>query len=422
MRSPATGEASAPSAGRDHTTGRLPFDIAGWTFDPTSRSLTQGPLTKRLSPRAARLLEVLARTPGEAVRRDSLMDEIWPDVIVGDDSLTQAVAEARRAFGGDGKRLIETISKQGYRLRASGVAKATSPPLGEHAFDLEAYLSCLEARNALVHGGHDMVATYTALTRQAALAAPDFAFVRAEHGIAHCYQWLYQQDDSEESVAALAEAEAALLLSPNLALGLTAKAFAHSILGHADEAVRALGAALRRDPNDAYIHLLGARIMFTFGEYPAAATLAERAAQLKPDCIWCLFFGARAAAAFDGPRSKRLVAECLRRVRARLAIDADDPRAQNLLGPLLAMLGQRDEAVAAIEAQSDRTTTLQVYDAIGFAMIGKAREAIEAVRSLAERGWTHAAWLTAEPAFQSLHGDRGFRATLSHMEQVPAGA
>ena len=156
--------------------------------------------------------------------------------------------------------------------------------------------------------------------------------------------------------------------------------------------------------------------MFVLGDYRVAAALAERAAHLQPDDFWSLYFASRAAAAFDRARSTTNSALCLRRVEARLAVDQNDARALNMQGPLLATLGRPDEATHAIELQSDRETTLQVYDAIAFAMIGQVNEAIAAIKFLAERGWVHDAWLRAEPAFQSLHGERRFESALSLMQ------
>ncbi|MEM6355450.1 MAG: winged helix-turn-helix domain-containing protein [Pseudomonadota bacterium] len=72
------------------------FAVEGWRVDPRSRSLSQGETSCRLSPRALTLLTTLADRPGEAIDREALTDAIWPDTIVTDESLTQAVKELRR--------------------------------------------------------------------------------------------------------------------------------------------------------------------------------------------------------------------------------------------------------------------------------------------------------------------------------------
>lgn len=65
---------------------------------------------------ARQLLRVLAAADGRTVTKDQLMDAIWPDVTVSEDSLYQAVAEARRALGPDGSEVIRTVPRKGYRL------------------------------------------------------------------------------------------------------------------------------------------------------------------------------------------------------------------------------------------------------------------------------------------------------------------
>ncbi|MEM9029253.1 MAG: winged helix-turn-helix domain-containing protein [Pseudomonadota bacterium] len=103
---------------REQPVRRTSFEIAGQSYDPKSRSLKRGSDEFRLSPRAARLIEVLAHSPMEVVGRDALMDQIWPDVTVGEESLTQVIAELRRALGDSARspRFIETVAKAGYRL------------------------------------------------------------------------------------------------------------------------------------------------------------------------------------------------------------------------------------------------------------------------------------------------------------------
>ncbi|MEM6498959.1 MAG: winged helix-turn-helix domain-containing protein, partial [Pseudomonadota bacterium] len=342
----------------------MPFAIGGWQFDPNARTVSNGSMTKRLSPRAMKFIEVLSDRPEQVVRRDTLMDEIWPNVVVGDESLTQAVSEVRRALGNEGKRLIETISKSGYRLNGQ-VAVGENSEIGRTStFSLDAYQMCLEARQLMLRGGRDVVVNCEVLTRKASKIAPEFAAGRAEHSIALSYRWLYQRGTSSAAEEAMAEAYAALQFQPDLSLAHTALAFSKAAAGRPDEAVSALETALQRDDRDAHTHFLGSRIMFALQNYEAATTFAERAAYLHPDDYWSLYFGARAAAAFDKSRSRTLSALCLQRVKGRLAADKTDARALNMKGPLLAALGNYEKAERAICAQSDRKTTLQIYDAV----------------------------------------------------------
>jgi DNA-binding winged helix-turn-helix (wHTH) protein len=75
-----------------------------------------------ISPLACRLLEVLAQSPGEIVRRETLVDRLWDgNVLVGEPALNRVVSELRKAAGDDPKspELVQTIPRRGYRLVAA---------------------------------------------------------------------------------------------------------------------------------------------------------------------------------------------------------------------------------------------------------------------------------------------------------------
>ncbi|MEL7137831.1 MAG: winged helix-turn-helix domain-containing protein [Pseudomonadota bacterium] len=394
------------------------FAVEGWRVDPRSRSLSHGEANCRLSPRALTLLTTLADRPGEAIDREALMDAIWPNTIVTDESLTQAVKELRRGFGSEGRRIVETIPRFGYRLNGQVLRDGMPASHRGSVFDIDAYHLCLDGHAALSRGGREAVSRFQSLTGQAVRRAPDFAFARATHAIATGCGWLYQRNTAVDADAAVIEAEVALKLRPDLALAHTAKAFALGAVGRQDEAVKALEAALHHDRNDADALFVAARLLFVLGRYRAAATLAERAAALNPTEFWPLHFGVRAAAVFDPARSRRNAVACLKRVEAQLGIEPDHPRARNLLGPLLATLGRDEEAVDAIAGQPDTETTLQVYDAIALAMVGETGRCVRALQGLADRGWRHGEWLAAEPAFASISESGSYRRALSDINHA----
>src|SRR5690349_5148976 len=92
--------------------------IADWIFDPNSRYLSSATAKHRLSPKAASVLSSLVQEPGRVWSREALLDTAWPDQAVGEEVLTQVIAELRRVLGDDFRRprYIETVHKAGYRL------------------------------------------------------------------------------------------------------------------------------------------------------------------------------------------------------------------------------------------------------------------------------------------------------------------
>lgn len=88
--------------------------------DPTLDEICKDGSTIKLEPRTMRLLVCLAEHAGQVVSVDELLAEVWKDVIVGPDSVYQAVAGLRRVLGDDPKApvYIANVMRRGYRLVA----------------------------------------------------------------------------------------------------------------------------------------------------------------------------------------------------------------------------------------------------------------------------------------------------------------
>ena len=67
----------------------------------------------------------------QIVSKDELIEAIWPNVIVTEDSLIQCISEVRRAIGVDAQALIKTVPKRGYMLDVpvTPPVRAPAPPL-----------------------------------------------------------------------------------------------------------------------------------------------------------------------------------------------------------------------------------------------------------------------------------------------------
>ncbi len=94
------------------------FMLGRWTIDPMSREVSDGTSTTRLSPKAMGVLTELDRSGGQVVSRGELLDSVWAGVTVGEEVLTHAIAELRRAFDETARdpEVVETVHRAGYRL------------------------------------------------------------------------------------------------------------------------------------------------------------------------------------------------------------------------------------------------------------------------------------------------------------------
>lgn len=397
-----------------HPTCKATFHVGRWRVDANVRTVTDGAVVRRLSPRANELLAVLVEAEGDVVARSALLDAVWPNVTVGDESLTQAVAELRRAFGDrrGGTTIIETIPKRGYRLSAPvfrdvGSEHAPRETEGD-AFDLGAYLLCLEAGQAMARSGKNAMEWSEALRREAIERAPRFALAHAEYAIVLGFAGLYRDRRIESLKQSVEHADKAAELRPDLAIAHAARGFALGAVGRHDAALTAFARSFSIDARDATAHYLCARTLFASGNLPAAVVAGERAADLAPDDPRALFLAGRASP--DDPRRTRAnMARCRARIADRLAADPTEPRSLNSLGGTLAFMGEPDAARAAIEADKDEGSVLQFYKAVGEAALGEVDRALDALESVVENGFRHGSWLLAEPMIARLHGEPRYR-------------
>lgn len=102
------------------------FSIGECQVYPSDNLVCCGTASVQLEPKVMALLLHLVRNAGITLSREQLFEAVWPGVIVGDDTLTQAIAKLRKALRDDAKhpRYIHTVPKRGYRL----CAPATFPP------------------------------------------------------------------------------------------------------------------------------------------------------------------------------------------------------------------------------------------------------------------------------------------------------
>src|SRR5215470_15374586 len=94
------------------------FRIGQWRIDPALDEISRDGTTLKLEPRTMRVLTCLAGRAGQVVSINELLDTVWKDLVVTQDSVYQAVAALRRALGDDPKdpSYIASVARRGYRL------------------------------------------------------------------------------------------------------------------------------------------------------------------------------------------------------------------------------------------------------------------------------------------------------------------
>jgi Tol biopolymer transport system component/DNA-binding winged helix-turn-helix (wHTH) protein len=105
------------------------FAFGEFKADVSSGELTKGNSPVLLPSRAFDTLVLLIRNRHRIVGKNEIVDSIWPDVIVTDDSLVNVVSVLRRALGDDLRNptYIKTFPRRGYRFVAPAIAEKERP-------------------------------------------------------------------------------------------------------------------------------------------------------------------------------------------------------------------------------------------------------------------------------------------------------
>jgi eukaryotic-like serine/threonine-protein kinase len=85
-----------------------------FTLDLTRGCLRRGVQEIKLRPKPFEALKYLVENPGRLVSKAELIETIWPDTAVTDDSLVQCLMEVRRALGDEAQQIIKTVPRRGY--------------------------------------------------------------------------------------------------------------------------------------------------------------------------------------------------------------------------------------------------------------------------------------------------------------------
>src|SRR2546422_8981977 len=88
---------------------------------PEERLLVRDNQVVHLTPKEFDALVGLVQNRGRLLAKRELLELIWPDTVVEENNLTQAICAIRKALGGSdhNRDYIETVPKQGYRFVAA---------------------------------------------------------------------------------------------------------------------------------------------------------------------------------------------------------------------------------------------------------------------------------------------------------------
>ena len=97
------------------------YEFGPFRLVPEERLLLRNTQVIHLTPKVFDTLVALVQNSGRLLPKRELLELIWPDSVVEENNLTQAISAIRKALGGSdhSPEYIETVPKQGYRFVAA---------------------------------------------------------------------------------------------------------------------------------------------------------------------------------------------------------------------------------------------------------------------------------------------------------------
>jgi transcriptional activator of cad operon len=275
-------------------------EIGGWQARRAEGRIYRGTEVRAVEPKVMDLLFLLASRPNRVFPREELIEALWPDTTIGEDSLARCVFKLRRALDDDSKapKLIETAPKRGYRLLqpVAGIESVAAPSPRKGVARL---LSVVAAVGLAI-----IVAAWFArsqpVTGPVDTNAVDVAIARADDS--------YFQYDWQQNEAAIVLYERALTAEPGAAPALAGLANA----------------------------LVQRELRWPQGPQSSPVAGSVLAAALKSGRL-------------QKPAASARLQRALALAERSVVIDADDTRGQRALGLALSANGRLDEAAAVYD-------------------------------------------------------------------------
>lgn len=94
------------------------YHFGKFTLDVARGTVLKGGEEVKLRPKVYEALKYLVENPGRLIGKQELIQAVWPDTFVTDDSLVQCTVELRRALEDRKQELLKTVPRRGYLFAA----------------------------------------------------------------------------------------------------------------------------------------------------------------------------------------------------------------------------------------------------------------------------------------------------------------
>jgi TolB-like protein/DNA-binding winged helix-turn-helix (wHTH) protein len=107
------------------------YSFLDFTLDPAAERLIRGESEVKLRPKSFQALLYLVNRAGRLVTREELLEALWGNVAVTDESVTKCIADIRRALSDDSQEIVRTVPRRGFLFQPE-VRPADALPTASH--------------------------------------------------------------------------------------------------------------------------------------------------------------------------------------------------------------------------------------------------------------------------------------------------
>jgi predicted ATPase/DNA-binding winged helix-turn-helix (wHTH) protein len=105
----------------------LTYQFGEFTLNFAKGCVLKGVREIKLRPKVYEALKYLVEHPGRLIGKQELMQAVWPDSFVTDDSLVQCALELRRALEDRDQQILKTVPRRGYVFTAKVIQLPEEP-------------------------------------------------------------------------------------------------------------------------------------------------------------------------------------------------------------------------------------------------------------------------------------------------------
>jgi DNA-binding winged helix-turn-helix (wHTH) protein len=405
------------------------YRFGEFDLSPSERQLHRRGKVVALSPKAFDALLLFVRNAERLVRREQLIDALWPDTHVTEANLTNVVVALRKVLG---RQSIQTVSKFGYRF--------CMPVVGEPGIQQATYTTFLQAKELAVVRSLDSMSRARDLFSLCVADDPGFAAAWAWLGRCSAFLEKFKHGSSVNLDLAQAALRRALAINPHLACAHQFYTTLQIDLGESRSAALRLvdRILVRGDEPESYAGLVQA--LRVCGLLDQSIAAHDRATALDPAIVTSVphthFLRCDYHAALDTYAGTRYYldaaawaslgdsARASSLLRDRLPSDGLSARMSGLMISLQSALeGRRDDTIGVVAGFTyERDPEVLFYLARHCAMVGASSQAIELLQRARSGGFTCCYALQHDNAFDTLRQKKGFQREAGEWARIEQSA